>query len=97
MKPGKQHSGARGPALPKPGDVLVIDGSGSVQFAGDNQMMFRVTKVDEQETYAGWVWLHGYSLAPGGEAKDKREIFVQIAGLKRVQTPPPRQIEGRSR
>ncbi|WP_326550340.1 hypothetical protein [Micromonospora sp. NBC_01813] len=38
--------------------------------------------VDPRPTYQGWVWLTGYLLAPDGEARERREIFVQRAGLR---------------
>ncbi|GAB3810449.1 hypothetical protein [Micromonospora zhanjiangensis] len=45
---------------PRPGDLLVIDGRASVQFAGDCALLFRVTTVSERPTYHGWIWLTGY-------------------------------------
>ncbi|WP_326560034.1 hypothetical protein [Micromonospora sp. NBC_01796] len=54
----------------------------SVQFAGDNKIIFRVTAVSDELTYEGWGWITGYVLDSKGEAKDRREIFVVIDGLK---------------
>ena len=70
------------PYQPKPGDVLVIDGRASVQFAGKNALLLRVIRVDDRPTYYGWVWLVGYSMTPKGEAIEKREVFVQRAGQR---------------
>ncbi|MET8364120.1 hypothetical protein ABZU53_11180 [Micromonospora sp. NPDC005194] len=79
----------RTPQDPKPGDVLVIDGQASVQFS-INELVFRVIRVDPRPTYDGWLWLHGYSLKPTGEAIEKREIFVQRAGLRTAALRPGR-------
>ncbi|MEU4645086.1 hypothetical protein [Micromonospora sp. NPDC023814] len=68
-------------ARPSPGDLLVVDGRASVQFAGERALTFRVVSVSDQPTYAGWIWLTGYVLNRRGEAIDKREIYVQLAGL----------------
>ncbi|MDG4828269.1 hypothetical protein O7627_02985 [Solwaraspora sp. WMMD1047] len=68
--------------VPKPGDVLLIDGRASVQFAGDRALRMRVTSVCGRPTYRGWCWLTGYSLDPFGNAEERREVFVQVAGLQ---------------
>ncbi|MGC4763561.1 hypothetical protein ACLQ20_11975 [Micromonospora sp. DT46] len=75
-------------ARPSPGDLLAVDGRASVQFAGDRALTFRVVSVSDQPTYAGWIWLTGYVLNRRGEATDKREIYVQLAGLSPVVSPP---------
>jgi hypothetical protein len=69
---------------PVPGDRLWIDGRASPQFGGDRALTFRVTVVDPKPTYTGWVWLTGYVLDASGEAVQRREIFVQLAGLHRA-------------
>ncbi|MEU6077636.1 hypothetical protein [Micromonospora sp. NPDC047074] len=74
-------------ARPSPGDLLAVDGRASVQFAGDRALTFRVVSVADQPTYAGWIWLTGYVLNRRGEATAKREIYVQLAGLR--PAPPP--------
>ncbi|MFG3707072.1 hypothetical protein ACGF7U_20440 [Micromonospora sp. NPDC047670] len=71
-------------ARPSPGDLLVVDGRASVQFAGDRALTFRVVSVCDQPTYAGWIWLTGYVLDRRGQATAKREIYVQLAGLRVV-------------
>ncbi|MEU2614521.1 hypothetical protein ABZ570_23500 [Micromonospora sp. NPDC007271] len=73
---------------PEPGDLLRIDGRASVQFAGDRALTFRVVSVCDRPTYAGWVWLTGYVLNRRGNATTKREIYVQLAGLRRVTSTP---------
>ncbi|MGK5444197.1 hypothetical protein ACSNN7_20595 [Micromonospora sp. URMC 105] len=76
---------------PSPGDLLIIDGRASVQFAGDRALTFRVVSVSDQPTYHGWIWLTGYVLNRRGEATTKSEIYVQLAGLRPAHsTPGPR-------
>ena len=67
---------------PTPGDVLHVDAAASVQFSGTRSLIFRVIKVGDRPTYDGWVWLTGYVLDWAGNAVDRREIFVQRAGLR---------------
>jgi hypothetical protein len=74
--------------IPNIGDVVVIDGQASVQFAGDRNLLLRVTVVDRRPTYHGWAWLTGYVLDRVGQATDKREVYVQLAGLRRARTRP---------
>ncbi|MFY1594286.1 hypothetical protein [Micromonospora sp. WMMD737] len=74
-------------ARPSPGDLLIVDGRASVQFAGDRTLTFRVVSVCDQPTYAGWIWLTGYVLNRRGEATDKREIYVQLDGLRPIAGP----------
>lgn len=71
------------------GDVIRVDGRASVQFAGSRALTLRVLRVDEKPTYYGWCWLTGYVLDLNGEAVDKREIFVQPAGLRRLPQRVP--------
>ena len=71
--------------LPRPGDVLRLDSAASVQFGGNRALIFRVISLDERPTYAGWVWLHGYELDAAGAAVARREVFVQVAGLRPVR------------
>jgi hypothetical protein len=69
--------------VPVPGDLVLIDGRASVQFAGDRALWLRITAVDDRPTYHGWLWLTGYSIDPAtGNAMAKREVYVQIAGLQ---------------
>ncbi|MFI6240842.1 hypothetical protein ACIBEF_13285 [Micromonospora sp. NPDC050795] len=68
------------PRSPKPGDELWIDREASVQFRRQ-RFRFRVISVCPKPTYRGWAWLTGYQLDARGNAVDKREIFVQLAGL----------------
>ncbi|MBE1487967.1 hypothetical protein [Plantactinospora soyae] len=67
--------------VPKPGDVLLLDGRASVQFAGGRRLLLRVTVVADRPTYYGWCWLTGYVLDQSGRAVDRREVFVRLAGL----------------
>jgi len=73
--------------VPKPGDVLYVNRLASVQFGGDRALVFRVIRVCDRPTYHGWLWLTGYVLDRAGRALDRREIYVQQAGLQRVAPP----------
>ncbi|RZT82530.1 hypothetical protein EV382_5839 [Micromonospora violae] len=72
------------PRSPKPGEELWIDREASVQFRRQ-RFMFRVISVCPKPTYRGWAWVTGYQLDARGNAVDKREIFVQLAGLHPVR------------
>ncbi len=80
----------------RPGDVLRLDAASSVQFADDRAITFRVIRVDERPTYEGWVWLTGYELDCSGAAVERREVFVQVAGLRPARPSEARQV-GRTR
>ncbi|MFV2021830.1 hypothetical protein [Micromonospora sp. LOL_023] len=69
--------------LPRSGDVLHVTRAASVQFL--EPLLFRVIRVHDWQTYQGWVWLDGYELNAVGEAVDRRSIFVQINGLRRLR------------
>ncbi|MEU4242988.1 hypothetical protein [Actinoplanes sp. NPDC026619] len=69
--------------LPQPGDVLYVGGAASVQFEGSRSLTFRVIRVDPRHTYDGWLWIDGYVLGPGGEATERRVIFVRQDGLRK--------------
>lgn len=71
---------------PRAGDVLEITREASVQFA--TPILFRVIRVHNWPTYTGWIWLDGYQLSEKGDAVERRSIFVQADGLRRVPAPP---------
>jgi len=75
--------------MPRPGDVVHVGRRASVQFCDQSAITVRVITVDEKPTYHGWCWLTAYVLDPSGQAVDRREIFVQPAGLLRVGPPHP--------
>lgn len=72
--------------LPRSGDILRVTREASVQFA--EPLLFRVIRVHDWPTYDGWVWLDGYELNPGGEAVERRSIFVKVSGLHTVGSVP---------
>jgi hypothetical protein len=75
---------------PDQGDVLWLDEAASVQFAGGNALALRVIRVrDDITTYEGWVWIDGYALNSAGRAVERRQVFVQRAGLHRPGSPGP--------
>lgn len=64
----------------KPGELLLVDRRASVQFA--EPIWFRLIRHVPRPTYEGWAWLDGYQLNGVGDAIERREIFVQLAGLR---------------
>jgi hypothetical protein len=72
--------------FPRSGDVLRVTRAASVQF--NNTMLFRVIRVHDWTTYDGWAWLDGYELNNGGDAVERRSIFVRLDGLQRAQAGP---------
>lgn len=74
--------------LPRPGDVVQVSRQASVQFPAP--ILFRVIRVHDWPTYAGWVWLDGYQLNAAGDATERRSIFVQAGGLRHVPDPSGR-------
>jgi hypothetical protein len=63
------------------GADLYIGASASCQFAG-RPIRFRLTRVEDRMCDIGYVWLTGYELNAGGDAVDKREVYVIRAGLR---------------
>ncbi|WP_410811715.1 hypothetical protein [Micromonospora sp. 067-2] len=72
----------------KPGDLLLIGAACSVQFEGDRALRLRLVSVDPRPTYHGWVWLAGYVVNDKGDAVDKREVYVQKAGIEMLRAAP---------
>lgn len=74
--------------------MLRIDARASVQFIGAPPLILRVISVSDRATYDGWAWITGYVLNARGEAVEKRELFVQPAGVQlipaKTATRPPR-------
>jgi hypothetical protein len=66
----------------QPGEVVHVGADASVQFQGARALTFRVIRVDPRSTYDGWLWLEGYVLGPGGNALQRRRIFVRRDGLR---------------
>jgi len=74
-------------SLPKAGDVVHLTRAASVQFV--KPIFFRVIRVLDWPTYDHWVWLDGYSLDAKGDAVERRQLFVQKAGLRFARQTPP--------
>ncbi|SCL15975.1 hypothetical protein [Micromonospora inyonensis] len=72
--------------LPRSGDVLHVTRAASVQFR--RSILFRVIRVLDWPAFDGWLWIDGYELNAAGDAVNRRTIFVQRAGLVRVQAAP---------
>ncbi len=83
---------ARPPGTPpQPGDVVYVGPRASGQFSAQSAFTFRMIHVHQRPTYHRWRWLDGHQLDANGDAVERREIFVQTAGLLRVG-PSPRRI-----
>lgn len=80
------------PTPPRSGDVLYLTREASVQFM--TPIYFRVIRVHDWPTYAGWLWLDGYQLNDAGDAVERRSIFVRAAGLHRVPAQSGRPVPG---
>ncbi|MFF0171567.1 hypothetical protein ACWD6L_03965 [Micromonospora profundi] len=72
----------------KPGSLLLIGEECSVQFAGERALRLRLVSVDARPTYPGWVWLTGYALDGKGLAVDRREVYVQLSGVRVLNADP---------
>jgi hypothetical protein len=81
------------PSELRSGDVLEVNRRASVQFG--TPILFRVIRVLDWPTYTGWLWLDGYQLSDAGDAVERRSIFVQAEGLRRVPAPLGQNRSGR--
>ncbi|MFB9233997.1 hypothetical protein ACFFWC_00350 [Plantactinospora siamensis] len=75
---------------PAPGECVLIDAAASVQFAGDRALVFRVVSIGCTPTYHGWAWITGYVLDDRGMAREKREVYVYLPGLRPTEDPANR-------
>ncbi|MEV0003896.1 hypothetical protein AB0H28_16620 [Micromonospora sp. NPDC050980] len=65
------------------GDFLRLDRAASVQFC--RPITVRVIReITDRRTFDGWAWIEVYELNDRGDAVAKRELFVQPAGLRRL-------------
>lgn len=73
-------------STPRAGEVYFIGREASVQFGGDQGILFRIIRIQEQVIIAtGWAWIEGYQIDNRGYAVERRVIYVQVAGMKRVK------------
>ncbi|MET7376458.1 hypothetical protein [Micromonospora arida] len=79
------------------GDVVLIGSACSVQFSGERALRLRLASVGTVDPYDGWLWLTGYVLDAKGRATDKREVYVQRAGIVVEQRRPGSPQAGWSR
>jgi hypothetical protein len=52
-----------------------------------------LSSVDGFSAKTGWTWLDGYQLDAGGDAVERRSIFVQIDGLQQAQAALPAGVQ----
>ena len=77
----------------RPGVVLLITKHASAQFAAVEPFPFRlITHRTYGSTPAGCTWIDGYQLHPAGHAVERRQLFVQIDGLKVLRPPATRAV-----
>lgn len=69
------------------GDLLHLDRAASVQFV--NPITFCLIRVLDRPTFDGWIWIDGYELNKKGDAVARRELFVQLAGLRKLSASAP--------
>jgi hypothetical protein len=69
---------------PRPGQVVILDRTASIQFDGDRAITVRILEVDDRSTYDDWVWLTVSVLGPAAARRRAavRTVFVQRAGLR---------------
>lgn len=72
------------PYVPRAGDTVMLDGEASLQFAGNRAIKLIVAALDQRPTYDGWAWIRGYVLNSKGLAVAQREVFVLLAGVRKV-------------
>jgi hypothetical protein len=60
----------------------------SVQFDGDRGLRVRVVHVDPKPTYDGWAWMTVYVLGPDGDALERRDLYLRVAGLRPLLAAP---------
>ncbi|MEQ4304854.1 hypothetical protein ABNF97_26315 [Plantactinospora sp. B6F1] len=65
--------------------MIGVGSAASVQFRGERKLTLRVVAVDSRPTYYGFAWITGYVVDRAGVATDKREVYVQVAGLVLLQ------------
>lgn len=70
--------------LPRPGDVLRLTRRASVQFL--KPINVRVIHVHEDWPVSmgrelGWLWLDVYELDEGGDAVERRSVFVDVTAV----------------
>ncbi|MEU8313989.1 hypothetical protein [Micromonospora sp. NPDC049033] len=67
----------------KAGDLLRLGRAASVQFC--RPITVRVIReITDRHPYDGWAWIEAYELNGRGVAVAKRELFVRLAGLHRL-------------
>jgi hypothetical protein len=69
---------------PRPGDTVTVGKAASVQFSGGRAIRMQLISVGRPVTADGFAWCSGYVLDARGNATDRREVFVRLAGLRRV-------------
>lgn len=69
------------PSAMRAGALLWLDTQASVQFT-TRPIRYRVIRLQDWDTYDGWIWLDGYELDAAGDAIERRAVFVLIKGVR---------------
>ena len=78
------------------GDLLCLDRRASVQFF--RPITVRVIReIEDRQPYDGWAWIEAYELNARGTAVAKRELFVYLAGLRRLESTTRERMSSSSR
>jgi hypothetical protein len=78
---------------PQTGDVILIGPTAGAQFAGGRHLIMRVSKITASKSWDGMAWIDGYVLNPQGVATERREVYVQVNGLRPVARAANRHAE----
>ncbi|WP_203980585.1 hypothetical protein, partial [Micromonospora phaseoli] len=71
------------------GDLLHL--SASPQFS--RPMVLRLIRILPRTTYDGWLWVEGYQLNAAGDAVERRELFVRVAGVRQLPAILPAAVK----
>jgi hypothetical protein len=71
------------------GHTVHIGADCGVQFASGRDLTLRVTVTEDSKSWDGIAWITGYVLNHAGQAIERREVYVIVAGLTILATPAP--------
>lgn len=74
--------------LPRSGDVVRLGRNASPQFQREPLLMRMVRVLDWTTNDETWVWLDGYQLDASGDATERRQVYVSIAGIEVIAGTP---------
>lgn len=72
--------------MPRPGAVVLVGPAAGCQFAGGRRLVMRVIHA-RHANWDGMAWIEGYVLNEHGAATGRREVYVQVNGLRHIERP----------